>query len=215
VDAAADQEASGPGLRTARKIFLVLLASEFVVLAATGLFLVFQYRPEASQSWNALGLGPSGVHLWAIARVVHRTTSALFIATALGAVVVVALAYWTSRTPEEPRHGRRLDLLVIGLLPLALFASFTGYLLPWDQLALWAVTVGTNMSGYRPVFGHEVKFVLMGGVEVSRETLLRWFYTHLLVGGPLIALFIVAVWWPLRRAAEHRATTGADLTVRQ
>jgi quinol-cytochrome oxidoreductase complex cytochrome b subunit len=58
---------------------------------------------------------------------------------------------------------------VIGviLLTLTLLLSFTGYLLPWDQLALWAVTVGTNMMGYTPVFGEEVSFVLLGGVPRS------------------------------------------------
>ncbi len=46
---------------------------------------------------------------------------------------------------------------------ITLLLSFTGYLLPWDQLAIWAVTVGTNMMGYTPVFGRQVKFVLIGG----------------------------------------------------
>ena len=71
---------------------------------------------------------------------------------------------------------------VIGviLLTLTLLLSFTGYLLPWDQLALWAVTVGTNMMGYTPVFGSQVRFVLLGGVEIGTETLLRWYVLHVL-----------------------------------
>ena len=77
-----------------------------------------------------------------------------------------------------------------------LLLSFTGYLLPWDQLALWAVTVGTNMMGYTPVFGGEVRFVLLGGVEIGPETLLRWYVLHVLLlpvhhrhlhGHPLLA----------------------------
>ena len=58
---------------------------------------------------------------------------------------------------------------VIGvvLLMLTLLLSFTGYLLPWDQLALWAVTVGTNMMGYTPVLGTQVRFVLLGGKEIG------------------------------------------------
>ena len=54
-------------------------------------------------------------------------------------------------------------------LLLTLLLSFTGYLLPWDQLALWAVAVGTNMMGYTPVFGKEVRFVLLGGAEIGAE----------------------------------------------
>ena len=72
---------------------------------------------------------------------------------------------------------------VIGviLLTLTLLLSFTGYLLPWDQLALWAVTVGTNMMGYTPVFGSQVRFVLLGGAEIGTDTLLRWYVLHVLV----------------------------------
>ena len=51
------------------------------------------------------------------------------------------------------------------LLLLTLLLSFTGYLLPWDQLALWAVTVGTTMGSYAPVFGDQVSYALTGGVE--------------------------------------------------
>jgi quinol-cytochrome oxidoreductase complex cytochrome b subunit len=215
--AAAHEEASGSGLRTARKIFFGLLAIEFAVLAGTGQFLVFGYRPEASQSWTDVGRLSSGVHLWAVARLAHRTTSSVFLATALGAAVVAALHFRARRASEESTRARRRSLgllLGIGLFPLALFASFTGYLLPWDQLALWAVTVGTNMRGYRPIFGHQVKFVLMGGVEIDRETLVRWLFVHLVVGGPLIALFIVAA-WSLVHQARERTTAKAALPVRQ
>ena len=87
---------------------------------------------------------------------------------------------------------------VIGviLLQFTLLLSFTGYLLPWDQLALWAVTVGTNMMGYTPVFGEQVRFVLLGGVEIGTDTLLRWYVLHVLLlpfvhrhlhGHPLLA----------------------------
>ena len=50
-----------------------------------------------------------------------------------------------------------------------------------DQLALWAVTVGTNMMGYTPVFGDQVRFVLLGGVEIGTDTLLRWYVLHVLM----------------------------------
>ena len=69
----------------------------------------------------------------------------------------------------------------VNLLQFTLLLSFTGYLLPWDQLALWAVTVGTNMMGYTPVFGEQVRFVLLGGVEIGTDTLLRWYVLHVLL----------------------------------
>ena len=78
-------------------------------------------------------------------------------------------------------------------LLLTVFLSFTGYLLPWDQLALWAVTVGTNMMGYTPVFGQEVRFVLLGGAEIGSETLLRWYVLHVLFLPFVIVIFMVVV----------------------
>ena len=51
------------------------------------------------------------------------------------------------------------------LMTLTLLLSFTGYLLPWDQLAIWAVTVGGNMAGYTPVFGAQLKFILFAGLD--------------------------------------------------
>ena len=81
---------------------------------------------------------------------------------------------------------------VIGvvLLVLTLLMSFTGYLLPWDQLAFWAVTVGTEMAGYVPVIGNPVSNILLGGSQVGASTLLRFYVLHvaLLAGhGPRVA----------------------------
>jgi len=90
---------------------------------------------------------------------------------------------------------------VIGviLLTLTLLLSFTGYLLPWDQLALWAVTVGTNMMGYTPVFGSQVKFVLLGSSEISNDTLLRWYTLHVLLLPFVIVIFMAVHFWRVRK----------------
>ena len=58
------------------------------------------------------------------------------------------------------------------LLFLTLGLSFTGYLLPWDQLAIWAVTVGTSLAGYSPFIAKQANFLLLGGVVVGPNTLL-------------------------------------------
>jgi quinol-cytochrome oxidoreductase complex cytochrome b subunit len=90
---------------------------------------------------------------------------------------------------------------VIGviLLTLTLLLSFTGYLLPWDQLALWAVTVGTNMMGFTPVFGNQVRFVLLGGVEIGSDTLLRWYVLHVLLL-PFVTVIMMAIhFWRVRK----------------
>src|ERR687897_640907 len=90
---------------------------------------------------------------------------------------------------------------VIGvvLLTLTLLLSFTGYLLPWDQLALWAVTVGTNMMGYTPVFGDQVRFVLLGGNEIGTDTLLRWYVLHVLMLPFVLVIFLAIHFWRVRK----------------
>ena len=92
-----------------------------------------------------------------------------------------------------------LSFFLFILLTLTLLLSFTGYLLPWDQLALWAVTVGTNMMGYTPVFGSQVRFVLLGGAEISSATLLRWYVLHVLMFPFIIVIFMAVHFWRVRK----------------
>jgi len=85
------------------------------------------------------------------------------------------------------------------LLFLTLLLSFSGYLLPWDQLALWAVTVGTNMAGLVPVIGNQVKFALLAGVEVSAATLLRFYVPHVLALPFILVIFLAVHFWRVRK----------------
>jgi quinol-cytochrome oxidoreductase complex cytochrome b subunit len=81
------------------------------------------------------------------------------------------------------------------LLLLTLGASFTGYLLPWDQLSFWAITVGTNIAGYAPVLGDAARTVLLGGAEVGQNTLIRFYALHIIVLPlALIALISLHLW---------------------
>jgi quinol-cytochrome oxidoreductase complex cytochrome b subunit len=105
------------------------------------------------------------------------------------------------------------------LLVVTLFLSFTGYLLPWDQLAIWAVTVGTNMARAHPVIGHEgpganlltvegvqlvhagddIRYALLGGRFVGETTLLRFYVLHC-IAVPVIAMVLMAVhFWRVRK----------------
>jgi len=99
------------------------------------------------------------------------------------------------------------------LLVLTLLLSFTGYLLPWDQLSIWAVTVGSNMARAAPLLGHEGPFAdlvganpiydarafLFGGGEIGPHTLLRFYILHCIFI-PLVASLLMAVhFWRIRR----------------
>lgn len=187
--------------RTGR-VLLIVLAAQVAVLVVTGVALYFFYRPSSAQAWNDLALatndGPWEVRLSNGLRFVHRLTSALAVLTAIATGVVVALA---GRARLRRWRGAAIGA---GIALTTLAASFTGFLLPWDQLGLWAVTVGTNLRGYGVLFESSVKFVLVGGVEIQPATLLRWLAVHTLILGPALVVLVALGWrrvssWPRGR----------------
>jgi quinol-cytochrome oxidoreductase complex cytochrome b subunit len=85
------------------------------------------------------------------------------------------------------------------LFVLTILLSYTGYLLPWDQLAFWAVTVGYNIAQATPFVGDEVSFVLFGGYQLGANALLRFYVLHV-VALPLTAGFLIAIhFWRIRK----------------
>jgi quinol-cytochrome oxidoreductase complex cytochrome b subunit len=90
-------------------------------------------------------------------------------------------------------------IIGVGLFLLTLGLSFTGYLLPWDQLAYWAITVGTSIAGYAPVIGQKLKFLFLGGHMVGESALIRFYVLHVIVL-PLAAVMLIAVHlWRVRK----------------
>ena len=138
----------------------------FILLTVTGIFLMFFYRPEATAAWDDISNLQTSVTFGLLVRNMHRWGAHLMVLT-----VFLHMARVFYHGAYKPPREFNWVIGVI-LLTLTLLLSFTGYLLPWDQLALWAVTVGTNMMGYTPVFGQDVRFVLLGGREIGAETLL-------------------------------------------
>ena len=154
---------------------------------------MFFYRPTAAQAWNDIYNLQTGVTVRApgpqhapLGRAPHG---------ALGLP-----AHGAGLLPRRLQAAAEFNWVIgVILLTLTLLLSFTGYLLPWDQLSLWAVTVGTNMMGYTPVFGDQVKFVLLGGKEIGNETLLRWYVLHVLMFPFIIVIFMAIHFWRVRK----------------
>lgn len=97
--------------------------------------------------------------------------------------------------------GRRFNWLIgIVLFCSLLFANFTGYLLPWDQLAYWAVTIFTSMVSYVPVVGEQMSTLLRGGAEVGNETLAIFFAIHVGFLPVIILLFAIYHFWLIRKS---------------
>ena len=165
----------------------------FILLTVTGIFLMFFYRPTAAQAWDDIYTLQTSVTFGLLVRNMHRWAAHLMV---LSVFLHMARVFYHGAY-KAPREFN----WVIGviLLTLTLLLSFTGYLLPWDQLALWAVTVGTNMMGYTPVFGDQVRFVLLGGVEIGTDTLLRWYVLHVLMLPFVIVIFMAIHFWRVRK----------------
>ena len=118
---------------------------------------------------------------------------------------VAAGVWWTCMSALRAvawRSARTVIGVVAALvtLLLCLAASLTWYLVEWDQLALWAVTAGTDVSGLWAARSDEVRFVLVGGAEVAPDAYARWLLVHL--GAPVVALLTTAAGWWCGRAPQ-------------
>ena len=184
----------------------------FLVETITGLLLMFYYRPTAEYAYEDIFALREHVPL-GIMREMHRWAAHLMVITVWLHMYRVFLT-GSYKPPREFNWNVGVILLVITLL-----LSFTGYLLPWDQLAVWAITVGTNMARATPLLGHEgpgaallslgglefihagddVRFGLLAGRFVGEGALLRFYVLHC-VGFPLIAAGLMAVhFWRVRK----------------
>jgi quinol-cytochrome oxidoreductase complex cytochrome b subunit len=169
----------------------------FILLTVTGIFLMFFYRPSAGSGNELAYLDMQNlrqvVTFGDLVRNMHRWSAHLMVFTVF--LHMARVFYHGAYKP--PREFNWVVGVVLLLLTLLL--AFTGYLLPWDQLALWAVTVGTEMAGFTPVFGQQVKFVLLGGAVIGPETLLRWYVLHVLALPFVTTIFLAVHFWRIRK----------------
>jgi menaquinol-cytochrome c reductase cytochrome b subunit len=170
-------------------ISTVLLGS----LVASGVYLMFFYVPSPASAYGDIQTIQTEVPFGQYVRNVHRWSAHL---------MVLAVAAHMGRVFYRGGYkAPRQFNWVIGvvLLLLTLLMSFTGYLLPWDQLAYWAVTVGTEMSSYVPFIGDEVRDVLLGGSTVDSSTLLRFYVLHVAVLPSVMVLVLMIHLWRWRK----------------
>lgn len=170
-----------------------LAAGLFLILVATGILLMFYYVPSTDHAYQDMVDLQHVVSLGKILRNLHRWA-------AHAMVIVVCLHMLRVFIQKGYKEPRQLNWVVgVLLLCFTLMLSFTGYLLPWDQLALWAVTVGTNMAGSIPLIGDKVRYVLLGGPSVDQSTLIRFYVLHVVVLPVVIFLFMVYHFWRVRK----------------
>jgi quinol-cytochrome oxidoreductase complex cytochrome b subunit len=170
-----------------------LTLGTFLILVTTGILLMLYYHPSVPQAYAdtkdlqfvvSSGLFLRNLHRWSAHAMVFLVFAHMFKVFYRGAY----------RPPREFNWVIGIILLLITLL-----LSYTGYLLPWDQLAYWAITVGSNIASAVPVMGNKVHFLLLGGNQVNANALLRFYVLHCMIL-PLTAIFFIAIhFWRIRK----------------
>lgn len=167
----------------------ILSVITFLVLGVTGLLLMFYYAPTVERAYPYIVLLQTKVPFGQILRNMHRWGAHLMV---IVVVLHMARVFYTGAY-KPPREFNWVVGVV--LLILTLGASFTGYLLPWDQLSFWAITVGTSVAGYAPLLGSTIRLYLLGGPEVGQEALTRFYALHVMfIPGALLLLMSIHLW---------------------
>ena len=176
----------------------------FIVEVITGILLMFYYRPVNEYAYLDMKYLEFDVPFGIILRNLHRWAAHLMV----GTIMLHMLRVFLTGSYKPPREFNWV--IGVNLLVITFLLSFTGYLLPWDQLAYWAITVGTNMIRATPFIGHEgpfslvdkyndVRFMLLGGTEIGANALLRFYVLHIMVLPAAAAIFIGVHFWRIRK----------------
>ena len=190
----------------------------FLITAVTGVLLMFYYRPTAEYAYSDMKMLMNDVPFGAFVRNMHRWAAHCMVIT----VMLHMYRVFLTGSYKPPREFN----WVIGVLLLVFtfLLSFTGYLLPWDQLAIWAVTVGSNMARAVPLLGNEgpfaaqlgvkpdndVRFLLISGTIVGPPALLRFYVLHTVFFPVVTSVFLAVHFWRIRKDGGISGPPGVD-----
>lgn len=179
----------------------------FLILCLTGVLLMFYFHPDKANAYKDIKCLEFDVPFGILLRNMHRWAAHLM-------VITVWLHMFRVFMTGSYRPPREFNWVVgVFLLVFTMLLSFTGYLLPDDQLGYWAVTIGTNMAGAAPFVGHEgpfggqlgmtaykdVRFALLGGSQVGANALLRAYVWHCIGLPIIISIFMIVHFWRIRK----------------
>jgi cytochrome b-561 len=179
----------------------------FLLLSLTGMILMFLYVPSVERAYQSIKDLEFVVSFGSFLRAVHRIAAHLMVAVVFLHMVrvFVTAAY---RNGTAAGQNRPMNWIVgVVLLLATFFLSFTGYLLPWDQLAYWAITVGTNIASAAPIVGDKIRFLLLGGNQIEQNTLIRFYVLHCFFL-PVLVLFLFS--WHMWRVRKDGGLACVD-----
>ena len=173
----------------------------FLLQGATGIFLTVYYTPSPDHAYDSITYIMNGVAFGWFIRGIHHWGATLM-------VIIVFVHMLRVFVTASFKYPRELTWLIgVGLLLLTLGMGFTGYLLPWNQKAFWATTVGTQIAGSVPYIGEFVLKALRGGSDLSALTLQRFFMAHIwMLPALLVALIGVHLLLIIKHGESHFPT---------
>lgn len=179
----------------------------FIIETVTGVLLMFYYRPVPEYAYLDMKLIEHTVLFGMFLRNMHRWAAHAMVIL----VMLHMLRVFLTGSYKPPREFN----WVVGvlLLVVTLLLSFTGYLLPWDQIAFWAITVGTKMAAATPFLGNEgpfhellrinqyndMQFLLLGDNQVGGNALLRFYVLHCVLLPLVCVIFMAIHFWRIRK----------------
>jgi len=165
-----------------------------VIQFITGIMLRFYYEPFPGLAYDSIQFLQNNVLFGRLVRNIHHW-SGVFL------VIITFLHFlrvFLTGAYQKPREVNWIIGLI--LFALIIFSNFTGYLLPWDQLAYWAITVSTSVLQYIPLIGGSLREIVIAGNEVNADTLLVFYNLHSSVLPILILLLMAYHFWRVRKA---------------
>jgi quinol-cytochrome oxidoreductase complex cytochrome b subunit len=184
----------------------------FVLEAITGLILMVYYSPSPNEAYETMVKIMNDVPLGGLMRNVHRLGAHFMVAV----VILHMIRTYFTASYKAPRQFIWFTGVI--LLFMTLLLSFSGYLLPWDQLAFWAVTIGSSMADAAPGVGPAIGSLLRGGAEIGAGALLRFYLLHIFML-PMLTIVLISVHYYAVRKQEispiHELFTNKKPTKRK
>jgi quinol-cytochrome oxidoreductase complex cytochrome b subunit len=165
-----------------------------VIQIFTGLLLKFHYIPSPDGAYDSILNINENLFFGKLAHNIHHWSAVML----LWITFLHMLRVLFTGAYRKPRHATWI--FGIAMLILVVLSNFTGYLLPWDQLSYWAVTVATSLLQYIPLIGNSIKLALLGGQEVGSPTLSNFFNLHTGIIPAVLVILMGYHFWRIRRA---------------
>ena len=165
----------------------------FGILCVSGFLLMVYYTPSVERAYDDMKTIIHVVPWGSFTRNAHRWAAHLMVVfTMLHMVRVFCTGAYKKTRKFNWVVGVALMLLTLGL-------SFTGYLLPWDQLSYWAIVVGAGLLDYVPLVGEPIKSLILGADEVGQSALLRFYVLHVIILPAIFAILLALHIWRVRK----------------